>query len=245
MEWFYANGGNRMGPVSAAAFEGLVRDNIVSADTLVWAKGLTDWQRWSEVEPTTGVCTVSGGRFFSRDLVSHDGKLVSAEQKDEYFQRVREGVQHPGEVRYAGFWVRFLAKFLDGLLLWIPNTAISFAWSAAFFGKFIYAAPLDVSHMGPWLAYQGTVLLSTTLVNVTYQWFFLTRHGATPGKMALGLKVVRSDGSPITGGRAACRPLAELVSNFTLLIGYIMAAFDDEKRALHDRICDTRVIRTK
>jgi hypothetical protein len=34
-----------------------------------------------------------------------------------------------------------------------------------------------------------------------------------------------------------------LLSSLTLAIGYIMAAFDDEKRSLHDRICDTRVIR--
>lgn len=234
-----------MGPVNATAFEGLVRDNIVVADTLVWAKGMADWQRWSEVEPTTGVCTVSGGRFFTRDLVSHDGKLVSAEQKDEYFQRVREGVQHPGEVHFAGFWVRFLAKFLDGLLLWIPNAAISFGLSAVFFGQFLYSPQMNQFDLGKWLAYQGTALLCSTLVNVAFQWFFLTRHGATPGKMALGLKVVRSDGSPITGGRAVGRALSEQVSNLTLLIGYIMAAFDDEKRALHDRMCDTRVIRTK
>lgn len=245
MEWFYAKGGNRMGPVNAATFEGLLRDNIVTADTLVWAKGLTDWQRWSEVEPTTGVCAVSGGRFFSRDLVSHDGRLVSAEQKDEYFQRVREGVQHPGEMRYAGFWIRFLAKVLDGLLLWIPNTALSLAWSVAFFGRLMYSPNMNEFNMGQWLAYQGTVMLTSTLVNVAYQWFFLSRHGATPGKMALGLKVVRSDGSALTGGRAVGRALAEFVSSLTLLIGYIIAAFDDEKRSLHDRICDTRVIRTK
>jgi uncharacterized RDD family membrane protein YckC len=33
-----------------------------------------------------------------------------------------------------------------------------------------------------------------------------------------------------------------IVSGIILLIGYIMAGFDEEKRALHDRVCDTRVI---
>ncbi|MBI2513839.1 MAG: RDD family protein [Opitutae bacterium] len=245
MEWFYASGGNRMGPVNAVAFETLVRDKIVNADTLVWAKGLTDWQRWSEVEPTTGVCALSGGRFFTRDLVSHDGKLISAEQKGDYFQRVREGIVQPGEMRYAGFWVRFLAKFLDGLLLWIPNTAIALGWSIVFFGRMLFAPQLNQFNPGLWFGFQAVVFLTNTLVATTYQWFFLTRHGATPGKMALGLKVVRSDGSAITGGRAIGRYFSEMLSAMILLIGYIMAAFDDEKRALHDRICDTRVIRTK
>jgi uncharacterized RDD family membrane protein YckC len=245
MEWFYASGGNRMGPVNAVTFEGLVRDNIIQADTLVWAKGLTDWQRWSEVEPTTGVCAVSGGRFFTRDLVPHDGKLVSVEQKDEYFQRVREGVNQPGEMRFAGFWVRFLAKFLDGLLLWIVSTAINLGWSVLFFGRVLFSPQINQFTPGLWFGYQGVAFLSGTLIGVTYQWFFLTRNGATPGKMALGLKVVRSDGSGLSSGRAIGRYFSEMLSSLILLVGYIMAAFDDEKRALHDRICDTRVIRTK
>jgi uncharacterized RDD family membrane protein YckC len=76
-----------------------------------------------------------------------------------------------------------------------------------------------------------------------YVTFFLGKYGATPGKMALGLKVVRSDGSELTYARAFGRYLAEYLSAFTLMIGYIIAAFDREKRALHDHICDTRVIR--
>lgn len=245
MEWFYASGGNRMGPVNAMAFESLVRDNIVNADTLVWAKGLTDWQRWSEVGPTTGVCAVSGGRFFTRDLVPHDGKLISAEQKDDYFQRVREGVTQPTEMNYAGFWVRFLAKFLDGLLGWVAGALMNLGWSMVFFGRAIFMPNGSGLEPTALIGYQAASFLSGIVFGVLYQWFFLTRHGATPGKMALGLKVVRSDGSAITGGRAIGRYFSEMLSAIVLCVGYIMAAFDDEKRALHDRICDTRVIRTK
>jgi uncharacterized RDD family membrane protein YckC len=46
-------------------------------------------------------------------------------------------------------------------------------------------------------------------------------------------------------GQAAGRYLAFLINGFTLFIGFIMAGFDDQKRALHDRICDTRVIHVK
>ena len=58
----------------------------------------------------------------------------------------------------------------------------------------------------------------------------------------LGLKVIRSDGSGISFARGACRYLAQIVSALILLIGYIIAAFDVEKRALHDYLCDTRVV---
>jgi uncharacterized RDD family membrane protein YckC len=63
--------------------------------------------------------------------------------------------------------------------------------------------------------------------------------------MALGLKVVRADGTALTTGRIIGRHFAEWLSSLILAIGYIMAAFDDQKRALHDRICDTRVIRSR
>ena len=69
------------------------------------------------------------------------------------------------------------------------------------------------------------------------------RFGATPGKMACGLKVVMADGGKVTYLRALGRAFSEILSGIILYIGYIMAGFDDEKRALHDRICDTRVIK--
>jgi uncharacterized RDD family membrane protein YckC len=80
---------------------------------------------------------------------------------------------------------------------------------------------------------------------VTYSWFFLKRYAATPGKMALGIKIVRSDGSPLSTGRILGRYFSEMLSTMILMIGYIMAGFDDERRALHDRICDTRVIKSR
>ena len=61
--------------------------------------------------------------------------------------------------------------------------------------------------------------------------------------MALGMKVVRPDGSRVDLGRAAGRYFAKLLSMIVLFIGYIMVGFDSEKRGLHDMICDTRVVR--
>jgi len=70
----------------------------------------------------------------------------------------------------------------------------------------------------------------------------VSTRGATPGKLALGLKIVRTGGSPISTGLAFGRYLAHLLSGYLLGIGYIMAAFDVEKRALYDRMCETRVV---
>ena len=80
-------------------------------------------------------------------------------------------------------------------------------------------------------------------LGVVYTTYFLGKYAATPGKMACGLKVVTSDGEKVSYARALGRHFAEWLNVFTLWIGYIMAAFDEEKRTLHDRICDTRVIK--
>jgi len=68
---------------------------------------------------------------------------------------------------------------------------------------------------------------------------------ATPGKLALGLRIVRADGSKLSHGRIIGRFFAEKLSAFVFFIGYLIAAFDDQKRALHDMICDTRVVRRR
>jgi uncharacterized RDD family membrane protein YckC len=63
--------------------------------------------------------------------------------------------------------------------------------------------------------------------------------------MALGLKVTGANGSPVSAGLAAGRYFARILSWLTLCIGFIIAAFDSEKRALHDHICGTRVVHAR
>jgi uncharacterized RDD family membrane protein YckC len=55
--------------------------------------------------------------------------------------------------------------------------------------------------------------------------------------------VVRPDGGPVHLGRAVGRYFAKWLSSLTLCIGYIIAGFDAEKRAMHDMIVDTRVVK--
>ena len=78
---------------------------------------------------------------------------------------------------------------------------------------------------------------------ICYAWLLTWKFGGTLGKLALDLRVVTANGEPIGCGRSLGRTFAEILSLITLLIGYIIAAFDGEKRTLHDRVCGTRVIR--
>jgi uncharacterized RDD family membrane protein YckC len=85
-----------------------------------------------------------------------------------------------------------------------------------------------------------------SLLGVFYILFFWAVKGATPGKKALGLRIVREDGvDPPGWGTAILRLLGYLVDGFTLYIGFIMIGFTDRKRGLHDMIAGTTVVKVR
>lgn len=268
MQWYYATNGQRQGPVTETEFERLVRDGVIRADTLVWRQGMPDWVPYSQVAPVappsgsavtpilsgvsgaagasveddTAVCVVSGKRYPKREMIQYEGEWVSAEHRDAFFQRMREGVSQPGELRWAGFWIRVLAKIIDGVALWAVALLIGQLFGA---NTTVPVSLEDPAALGEFMARQGLSMLVNIAVALLYSWFFLSRFQATPGKMALGLKVVRGDGSALSTSRIIGRHFSEYLSSLILGIGYLIVAFDDQKRGLHDHICDTRVIKTR
>ena len=162
-------------------------------------------------------------------------RYVCAACKPTFVQRMQEGVVLTGALNYASVGTRFGAKILDSLILWVVNTGL----------MLVIGMATGVAKGDPatGMIFFALTMVIQTGVNVAYGTFFLGKFGATPGKMACKIKVVRADGSPLTYGRACGRVFGEILSGVTCSIGYIMAAFDEEKRSLHDRICDTRVIK--
>lgn len=186
-------------------------------------------------------CTVCGRYFPEGDLLNYESARICAECKPTYFQRLREGASVVGEMVYAGFWVRFGAKFIDGILLNIVTQILS-GIMTVILGDVETANPNDI---GALLGLGAAYFFVPVAVAFIYSVYFTGKYGATPGKMAMKIKVVMADGSPITFGVAAGRWFAAALSYITLYIGFIMAAFDEEKRTLHDRIVGTRVIRNR
>jgi uncharacterized RDD family membrane protein YckC len=250
MSWYYAESNDRRGPVDDATFQSLVSAGTIKPETLVWSDGMAEWTPYGQLPASTAAaatvaapaaspagagvarqaCCECGGIFATDDMISYEGRYVCAGCKPLFFQKIREGASVSGEREYAGFWIRFVAKFVDGIIMNIVGRIIGLA--------------VGVSGQGSTSAIFSAMGLSLVL-NAIYIIYFTGKFGATPGKMACKLEVIRADGETMTFGRATGRYFAELLSSITLLIGYIMAAFDEEKRALHDRICDTRVVRKR
>jgi len=93
------------------------------------------------------------------------------------------------------------------------------------------------------LVFEGVLVLLSLILNGIYEIWMVARYGATVGKMLLRLRVTMVDGGNLSYGRSAARHFAKYVSGLILYIGYIMTGVDEEKRALHDRMCDTRVVK--
>ena len=129
---------------------------------------------------------------------------------------------------YAGFWIRFAASLIDAfilsfvilipfiLLMLIGNSelvgfGVIVLYIAAFIGQIFYYVMMPLSK------YQGTL-----------------------GKYFLGLKIVDVNGNKISAGKSWLRYLGYILSGI-MYIGYIMVAFTEGKRGLHDFIANTYV----
>jgi uncharacterized RDD family membrane protein YckC len=239
VNWYYVEDHNRKGPFDEAAFAELVRSGQVSPETLVWRDDFPDWKPYREValvpatstEEGDAACAECGRTFPKSEMIQYENSWICPSCKPIFFQRVREGVAAKGELTYAGFWIRVLAKIVDNIILQI--VALACRWVAS-----VFLSPTD--HPA---AFFVIIWVVSMVIGASYATYFVGKYGATPGKMACRLKIIMADETQVTYLRALGRHFAEILSSITLGVGYIMAAFDEEKRSLHDRICDTRVIR--
>ncbi len=124
----------------------------------------------------------------------------------------------------AGLWIR-LAAFL-----------IDFAAHVGMVILLFILLNLYEAIMGPPSAFARAVLIIAYFTALV--WIEVT----SPGKRALGLQILRPNGSRVGLGRKFCRFLAYTLSVLTLYIGFLMIAFRKDKRGLHDLICDTVVV---
>lgn len=147
----------------------------------------------------------------------------------------------PTNVAYGGFWVRVVAYIIDAILL-----NIVFGIIGAIAG--VSVIPVDptkldsaetMTHVG---RFQVIALVATWLY---FAFMESSPRGATVGKMALGLRVVDEQGNRISFARATGRFFAKFISTIILMIGYLMVAFTERKRGLHDMIAGTLVIKNR
>ena len=253
--WYYADRDHaRQGPVDAAELVRLRLAGRLDWDALIWREGMADWRPMREFAaelaqtddraPATAaspdlVAAPAGAGFTApaaepaspyappRAVVSTDAAVVSG-----------------GEVVQAGFWKRFAAMVIDGLVTGVASWAIQIP-------LFILAGAGIGSEMLSMGSSIGLVLLSygiSLLIPLLYfSWMHSSASQASLGKMAVGIKVTRGSGERIGFWRAFGRYAAyflTVVLSFGVggLASALTTGLTERKQALHDMICDTLVV---
>jgi len=134
---------------------------------------------------------------------------------------------------YAGFWRRVGAQVIDSFIL---NVVV-------FFGAFVMGVGAGITGIVEPSALTVLGGLLAGVLPVVYFVWFWARTGATPGKLALGLRVIGPDGQPPTGVQSFIRYLGYIPSSLVLGLGYLWMLWEPEKRCWHDLMSGTHVIR--
>lgn len=254
-----------MGPLSESELEAAVAAGSVTPRTLVWCEGMEHWAALEKVrpdlaraagapsgglpglEPVPGEgeasmvwCAECGRPRPREETMRYGDRSVCAECKPFFIQRLREGGQAAGGVEFAGFWIRGAAVFLDALI---------------FFGGFLVLYVLVAAGLGASTTPPEDNLLFSVMLAVLFtglEIFMLLRYGATPGKLLLGLQVVSEGGGRLSFWQACARSLWSTLLTSIPAVGTLLyvaecahAIRDPEKRAVHDIVCRTRVIRKR
>ena len=150
------------------------------------------------------------------------------------------------DVVQAGFLKRWAALFLDQLILSAGFYAVFFVLVliAGVTGGFAQLESMNSEDPPGWVivAYIGMTLLYYVAAGLYYSLMESSSHQATLGKMALGIKVVDRHGGRLSFPHAIGRWFGASLSYFTLYIGFLMAAFTQNKQALHDMVAGTFVV---
>ena len=126
-------------------------------------------------------------------------------------------------LEYQGFWIRFTAWLLDGLIIYIP------VW---IFSRILV-----------WYTGIDSISYVINLALVVIVIYMVGTKGGTPGKLILGIKIVNEEGEYIGVPLAILRYIGKILSFILFFIGYIMIAWDAKKQGLHDKIVGSYVVK--
>ncbi len=132
------------------------------------------------------------------------------------------GAAPTNTIAYAGFGRRLLAVILDEIILSIPVVGLGFALTFGGSGG------------------SG----SNILLAIVYEALLIALwNGQTIGKLAMGIRVVTADGTPVPVGMAFARAGMKLVSGAALGLGYLWMLWDPNKQTWHDKVAKTYVVK--
>lgn len=265
MQWYYALDGQRIGPVPHPELERLIQNRTLNGETLVWRQGMDQWKPLGDVQARDPALFAQPAPPAmpplpdTTDAVRPDAQPEAARRDWNARPTGADSAAAATEagLDYAGFWQRAGAFVLDAILYVMGLEILMRLTVARWFPDVVELNEKILATGKPWayqptpeemiltLKYTAFMLLIGAVWGLAYDLFFMLKFSATPGKLLFGMRVVGTTGEPLGFVRIVARHLARWLGVFTLGIGYLIVAFDEEKRALHDFFCGTRVIKKR
>jgi len=230
MQVWIGRNGERFGPYADEEIRQWLRDGTCRPEELGWHEGMTDWRPL--------------GELFPDERPAAGSVPPMPPPAPPPFM----GVTDVAEPEYAGFWLRFGAWVIDYLILMVPFTIISLSMGLGVaMTKLLSQMESDqtAAISAYAVAVQPITYVLLVIGFVYYAAFESSKWQATPGKMAVGIRVTDTEGKRISVGRAAGRNAIRLVNAFTFLVPmvfYVTAAFTQRKQGVHDLLASTYVL---
>jgi uncharacterized RDD family membrane protein YckC len=138
------------------------------------------------------------------------------------------------DMEYVGFWPRVGATIIDTILIWaitMPTLTMIYGWAYWTDGRTLHG-PVEF-------------IISWILPIVAVVWLWVA-SGQTPGKMAIGARIVDAEtGEGVGIGTALIRYLGYFVSAIGLFVGFVWVGLDPRKQGWHDHMAGTVVVRKR
>ena len=273
-EWYYSDAQRQQhGPVGAADMAALHAQGALTPETLVWRDGMANWRPWRDVMgevlgQTDAGAPTAAAETSANPFAADPFAANPTEAKDDGAYRPYEMAPAPSspyappkaaleeapwrdDIVYAGFLKRFAANVIDSLILCCGMGAVLVPLAMlSGIGTSMMSNPESPNPMalGASVGMQLLFNLAAALLPCFYfGWMQSSERQASLGKQAVGIKVVRSDGSRLSFGRAFLRQLAFnglglVTCNLTHLISAIMSGVTERKQGLHDMMADSLVV---
>ncbi|MEP5613358.1 MAG: RDD family protein [Cyclobacteriaceae bacterium] len=154
---------------------------------------------------------------------------------------------------YASFGIRWLAHLIDFIIIYVVNLFVIIPIMGAVGFGIASSNDFDLESMTEGDIIASFIALMSALVAGSLIAYAIrivygaalesSKHQATLGKMAVGIKVTDTNGGRLTFVKALLRAIGKILSGIIIFIGYIMAAFTDKKQGLHDMIAGSVVVK--
>lgn len=262
IQWYYADEQRqRHGPVEDRDIRALYQRGELNGQSLVWREGLSEWAPLEslaeELELQRSAPAASGGIDLRADLAAiangtaplpgTGGGTHSPYAASSTAMGSGHDVVHgDGPIVHAGLWRRFAASIIDSLITSVASYIVLIPL-ALILGIGMGEIMGTESSGASVLFMLAQYALGIGIPAAYFGWMHSSSSMASLGKMAVGIKVCRTNGEGISFARAIGRYFAyTLFVLFTCglgaLISGLMVAFSQNKQALHDMICDTIVV---